>query len=115
MKPTRAKPVEVEEPSPLDLMLDKLPEQPGVYLMKDKRQKIVYIGKAARLRDRVRQYFHKSSDNRDFVPLLAGLIGDIDTIVTNNEKEALLLENNLIKQHQPKFNVKLVDDKNFLV
>jgi excinuclease ABC subunit C len=96
-------------------LLAKLPEQPGVYLMKDKRGKFIYIGKAARLRDRVRQYFTKSSDNRDFVPLLGGLVGDIETIVTNNEKEALLLENNLIKQHQPKFNVKLVDDKNFLV
>ncbi|HJZ84864.1 MAG TPA: excinuclease ABC subunit UvrC [Polyangia bacterium] len=102
-------------PTALQAILDGLPEQPGVYLMKDKRAHVIYIGKAARLRDRVRQYFHKSSDNRDFVPLLAGLVGDIETIVTNNEKEALLLENNLIKQHQPKFNVKLVDDKNFLV
>ena len=69
----------------LQALLGKLPAQPGVYLMKDKRGKIVYIGKAAILRDRVRQYFHGGSDNRDFVPLLAGLLGDIETIVTNNE------------------------------
>src|SRR5512134_1725774 len=92
-----------------------MPDQPGVYLMKDKKGRVIYVGKASCLRDRVRQYFHKSSDNRDFVPLLGGLLGDIETLVTRNEKEALLLENNLIKQHQPKFNVKLVDDKNYLV
>src|SRR5215831_4033440 len=115
-KPQPPNPPEAGPPvDQLGAILDGLPEQPGVYLMKDKRGRIVYIGKAARLRDRVRQYFHSSSDNRDFVPLLGGLVGDIETIVTNNEKEALLLENNLIKQHQPKFNVKLVDDKNFLV
>ena len=109
--------VTIENPptDTLQVILDKLPVEPGVYLMKDKRGKIVYIGKAACLRDRVRQYFNKTSDNREFVPLLGDLLSDIETIVTNNEKEALLLENNLVKQHQPKFNVKLVDDKNFLV
>ena len=96
-------------------ILDRLPLSPGVYLMKDKKGRIVYVGKAASLRARVRQYFTKSGDNRDFVPLLANLLADIETVVTNNEKEALLLENNLIKKHQPRFNVKLVDDKNYLV
>lgn len=97
-------------------ILERLPTSPGVYLMKDKRGKIVYVGKAASLRTRVRQYFQPASgDTRAFVPLLEGIIADIETVVTGNEKEALLLENNLIKQHQPRFNVKLTDDKNYLV
>jgi len=96
-------------------VLERLPSQPGVYLMKDRRGKMLYIGKAANLRNRVRQYFQPASgDTRDFVPLLEGVVADIDTMVTSNEKEALLLENTLIKQHQPRFNVKLTDDKNFL-
>ena len=100
----------------LSEILERMPPDPGVYLMKDKKGKIIYVGKAASLKARVRQYFHPAgSDTRAFVSLLGRLLGDIETIVTNNEKEALLLENNLIKQHQPRFNVKLVDDKNYLV
>jgi excinuclease ABC subunit C len=105
-------------PSPraLEEILERLPTQPGVYLMKDRRGKIIYIGKAANLRVRVRQYFQPNTgDTRDFVPLLEGIVSDIETTVTSNEKEALLLENTLIKQHQPRFNVKLRDDKNYLV
>ena len=68
------------------------------------------------LRNRVRQYFQPDiGDSRDFVPLLEGIVADIETVVTSNEKEALLLENTLIKRHQPRFNVNLKDDKNFLV
>ena len=97
-------------------ILEALPAAPGVYIMKDARGKPIYIGKAAVLRNRVRQYFQPASgDSRDFVPLLEGIVADIETVVTSNEKEALLLENTLIKQHQPRFNVKLTDDKNFLV
>jgi excinuclease ABC subunit C len=97
-------------------IVEHLPAQPGVYLMKDRRHKVVYVGKAANLRGRVRQYFQpKSGDDRAFVPLLEGIVADIETVVTGNEKEALLLENNLIKQHHPRFNVKLTDDKNYLV
>ena len=97
-------------------ILETLPTQPGVYLMKDKKGRILYVGKAASLRVRVRNYFNRSGgDGRAFIALLDRLLGDIETVVTNNEKEALLLENNLIKQHQPRFNVKLTDDKNFLV
>ena len=97
-------------------ILDGLPVQPGVYIMKDARGKVIYIGKAAVLRNRVRQYFQPAtSDSRDFVPLLEGIVADIETVVTANEKEALLLENTLIKRHQPRFNVNLKDDKNFLV
>lgn len=97
-------------------ILDRLPTDPGVYLMRDRRGSIVYVGKAANLRARVRQYFQPSTgDTRDFVPLLDSIVDDIETVVTSNEKEALLLENTLIKKHQPRFNVKLTDDKNFLV
>jgi len=97
-------------------ILDGLPVEPGVYIMKDARGKIIYIGKAAVLRNRVRQYFQPAtSDVRDFVPLLEGIVADIETVITANEKEALLLENTLIKRHQPRFNVNLKDDKNFLV
>ena len=97
-------------------ILEALPAAPGVYIMKDGRGKPIYIGKAAVLRNRVRQYFQPASgDTRDFVPLLDGIVADIETVVTSTEKEALLLENTLIKRHQPRFNVKLTDDKNFLV
>jgi excinuclease ABC subunit C len=100
----------------LEEILERLPTAPGVYLMRDRRGKIIYIGKAANLRTRVRQYFQPNTgDIRDFVPLLEGIVGEIETTVTSNEKEALLLENNLIKKHQPRFNVKLRDDKNYLV
>src|SRR6516225_1010960 len=97
-------------------ILDGLPTAPGVYIMKDAKGKPIYIGKAAVLRNRVRQYFQPASgDSRDFVPLLEGIVADIETVITSNEKEALLLENTLIKRHQPRFNVNLKDDKNFLV
>ena len=97
-------------------ILDGLPTEPGVYIMKDARGKVIYIGKAAVLRNRVRQYFQPNTgDSRDFVPLLEGIVVDIETVVTSSEKEALLLENTLIKRHQPRFNVNLKDDKNFLV
>jgi excinuclease ABC subunit C len=97
-------------------ILEDLPAAPGVYIMKDHRGKPVYIGKAAVLRNRVRQYFQPASgDSRDFVPLLEGIVTDIETVITSNEKEALLLENTLIKKHQPRFNVNLKDDKNYLV
>jgi excinuclease ABC subunit C len=97
-------------------ILDGLPGEPGVYIMKDARGRVIYIGKAAVLRNRVRQYFQPAtSDVRDFVPLLEGIVADIETVITANEKEALLLENTLIKRHQPRFNVNLKDDKNFLV
>ena len=103
------------ERRPLAEVLERLPSAPGVYLMRDRRGKMLYIGKAANLRNRVRQYFQPASgDTRDFVPLLESVVADIETMVTGNEKEALLLENTLIKRHQPRFNVKLTDDKNFL-
>ncbi len=113
----RLRAAEVSPPSrSLAEILERLPTQPGVYLMHDRRGKIIYIGKAANLRVRVRQYFQPNTgDTRDFVPLLEGIVANIETTITSNEKEALLLENTLIKQHQPRFNVKLRDDKNYLV
>jgi excinuclease ABC subunit C len=111
-----------EDAGPLDELderlreiLERIPPEPGVYLMKDKKGRVIYVGKAASLRARVRSYFTRSGDTRAFVGLLGRLLGDVETVITNNEKEALLLENDLIKRHQPRFNVKLVDDKNFLV
>ncbi len=82
--------------------------------MKDKRGKIVYVGKAKDLKNRVRSYFQPSGDQRAFVESLPRVLGDIEVIITNSDKEAMILENTLVKQHQPKFNVKLKDDKNFL-
>lgn len=94
--------------------LTKVPTHPGVYLMKDKEGKILYIGKAKNLKARMGQYFLKSHDDRPMVPFLLSKIVSFDTIVTLNEKEALLLENNLIKEHQPPYNVNLKDDKTYL-
>jgi excinuclease ABC subunit C len=89
----------------------------GVYLFKDAKGTVVYVGKAKSLRTRVRQYFREGGDERFFVA--AGFLGravtDVETIVVSSSKEALLLENHLIKKHQPKFNVKLRDDKQYLV
>jgi excinuclease ABC subunit C len=95
--------------------LEALPVSPGVYLFKDKKAAVVYVGKAKSLRSRVRSYFQEgSSDNRYFIPLLQKTIGDVETIVTASEKEAAILENNLIKEHRPRYNVKLRDDKDYI-
>ncbi|MEE9385222.1 MAG: excinuclease ABC subunit UvrC [Nannocystaceae bacterium] len=91
-----------------------LPTDPGVYIMRDRKGRIVYVGKALRIRQRVGQYFN-GQDTRGFVEGLGDLLGDIETIVTTNNKEAMLLENTLIKRHQPRFNVKLRDDKQYLM
>ena len=98
----------------LEEKLERLPTAPGVYLMKDSPGEVIYVGKAVNLRSRVRSYFDASSDTRAFIPFLGSVLGDVETVVVSNEKEALLLENELIKQHQPRFNVKLRDDKNFI-
>jgi len=95
--------------------LDTLPTQPGVYVMKDKAGEVVYVGKAVSLRARVAQYFQeRSSDTRYFIPFLEDLLGDVEVMITPSEKDALLLENELIKKHRPRFNIKLRDDKNFI-
>ncbi len=89
------------------------PEHPGVYLMKDRRGRVVYVGKAKSLRARLRQYLLRQ-DERFFVELLENVLGDIELVLTATEKDALLLENELIKQHQPRYNVDLKDDKRFI-
>ncbi len=95
--------------------LDSLPAQPGVYVFKGKAGEVLYVGKAKSLRSRVRSYFQSgSSDTRSFIPLLHRHVRDLDTIVTATEKEAAILENSLIKEYRPRYNVKLRDDKEFL-
>lgn len=91
-----------------------LPVHPGVYLMKDAQGEILYIGKAKNLRLRVKQYFVPGRDGRLMVPFLVAKIDQIDTIVVASEKEALILENNLIKQHKPRYNALLKDDKSYI-
>lgn len=95
--------------------LEALPVSAGVYLFKDKKGTVVYVGKAKSLRARVRSYFQEgNSDNRYFIPLLQRSVGDLETIVTGTEKEAAILENNLIKEHRPRWNIKLRDDKDYI-
>ena len=94
-------------------IVDQLPEKPGVYLMKNITGKVLYIGKAKNLRARVRQYF-SGHDMRSMIPILTKQIDAIETIITFTEKEALLLENTLIKKHKPKYNILLKDDKTHL-
>ena len=92
--------------------IERFPRAPGVYLMKNADGKIVYVGKAKNLRSRVRQYYSQSGDPRFHIRLGLPSVVDIDFLVTNTEKEALILENTLIKKHKPRFNVNLRDDKN---
>src|SRR2546427_4673736 len=91
----------------------QLPESPGVYLFKDAGEKILYVGKARNLRSRVRSYFLESRWIDAKTGSLAREIADVETIVVGNEREALALEHNLIKQYRPKFNVGLRDDKTY--
>jgi len=95
--------------------LESLPRSPGCYLFKGADGEVVYVGKAKSLRSRVKSYFQEGgSDARYFIPILRRIVRDLETVVTGTEKEAAVLENDLIKQHQPRFNVKLRDDKDFL-
>lgn len=89
------------------------PASPGVYLMRDRAGEIIYIGKARSLRQRVRSYFNPSGDSRYHVKFLMAKVADIDVVLTDTEKEALLLENTLIKQHHPRYNLNLKDDKTY--
>ena len=94
--------------------LKNLPTSPGVYLMKDVKHKVIYVGKAKNLKNRVKSYFQKSTDDRLYTEYLVRRVADIDFVLTETEKEALILENNLIKQFKPKFNINLRDDKTFI-
>ena len=101
------------DPSALEERTAALPQSPGVYLLKSARGKVLYVGKAQNLRSRVRQYF-AGGDGRIQVPNLMARVADVSVLVTDSVKNALLLENELIKQHKPPFNVRLRDDKQYL-
>lgn len=94
--------------------LKTLPASPGVYIMKGVSGEILYIGKAKSLRSRVRSYFRKGGDERYAVRFLAAKVADIGFIVTASEKEALFLEDTLLKQHKPKYNIRLKDSKTYV-
>lgn len=99
----------------LHAKVDTLPESPGVYLLKDVRGDVLYVGKAVRLRSRVRSYFHERvDDERRLLPFLLSKVVDVEVLEVATEKEALLLENSLIKRHKPRYNVRLIDDKTYL-
>jgi excinuclease ABC subunit C len=92
---------------------DHFPSAPGVYLMKGEEGKVLYVGKARDLKKRVRSYFRDSPDSRRQIRFLMGRVAEIDFIVTDTEKEALILENTLIKEHRPRYNFNLRDDKTY--
>ena len=96
----------------IEAELKKMPNKPGVYIMHDKNDKIIYVGKAISLKNRVRQYFRKTNKTKRIENMVA-LIDHFEYIVTDNEAEALILECNLIKKNMPKFNVLLKDDKTY--
>ena len=99
--------------TPLQQKIDRLPANPGVYLFKDHKGSVLYVGKAGNLKHRVSSYFQKA-DGKDTKTLtMLERVADIDTFITDTEKEALILENNLIKEYRPRYNVKLRDDKNY--
>ena len=96
----------------LDEKLHNLPDEPGVYLMKDEKGRIIYIGKALSLWNRVNSYFQKGAKGEKTEMMVRNIV-DLETIVTHTELDALVLESNLIKKHHPKYNISLRDDKNY--
>jgi len=95
----------------LKAKINLLPKKPGIYLFKNNENEIIYIGKARSLRERVKSYFLETSDSK--IDNIIAETADIDFVLTDSEKEAGLLENNFIREHQPKFNLRLKDDKSF--
>ena len=91
--------------------LKHLPQQPGVYIFKDKEGQVIYVGKAIILRNRVRSYFQSPERLHPKVRAMMNRVADLDYVVTSSEVEALILENNLIKEHRPRYNIDLKDDK----
>src|SRR5512135_1126823 len=94
-------------------ILDTAPLKPGCYIMKDAEGKVIYVGKAVILRNRLRSYFHSSAQEDRKTRKLVSHISDIEWIVVGSELEALILEMNLIKKYRPRYNVRLVDDKSY--
>jgi excinuclease ABC subunit C len=103
----------VKEPERRERRLQEIPPEPGVYLMRDGSDRIIYIGKSRKLRSRVRSYFRDSQRLSERIATMVKQVTEIEFIVTDTETEALALEANLIKQHQPYFNVLLKDDKKY--
>lgn len=103
----------VKNPERLENRLGEIPPEPGVYMMRDGSDRIIYIGKSRKLRSRVRSYFRDSTNKTERINTMVKLVTEIEFIVTDTEVEALALEANLIKQHQPYFNVLLKDDKKY--
>ncbi len=93
--------------------LQNLPQKPGVYLFKDREGEVLYVGKAKNLKNRIRTYFNKNQNHLPRTDLMLKEVTDFDYIIVSSETESLILENNLIKQYRPRFNVKLRDDKNY--
>jgi len=93
--------------------LKNLPEQPGVYIMKDRQKNVIYVGKAKSLRNRVRQYFQSSKNHSPKVQAMVSNISEFEYIITDSELEAFILECNLIKKYKPHYNILLKDDKNY--
>ena len=93
--------------------LAKLPQRAGVYMMKDASGKIIYVGKAKILRNRVRQYFQSSAKHNVKTQVMVSKIADFDYIICDSEMEALVLESNLIKENKPRYNILLKDDKHY--
>src|SRR5699024_9249166 len=93
--------------------LKKLPAKPGVYLMHDEKDEIIYVGKAISLKNRVRQYFQTSRNKGPKIEQMVSRIRRFEYIVTDSELEALVLECNLIKEYRPKYNTMLTDDKTY--
>jgi excinuclease ABC subunit C len=91
----------------LKTKIENLPPKPGVYLMKDAGGKIIYVGKAKSLKNRVRAYFHDAFPFHPKMSALISKISDFDVVATDSEMEALILEANLIKEHKPRYNVNL--------
>ena len=98
----------------LEERLEHLPTGPGVYLMKDAKSKVIYVGKAKNLKNRAKSYFQKGGDGRLLVQHLLKRVADVDVVLTDTEKEALILENNLIKQFKPRYNTIFRDDKTYV-
>ncbi|HIK32304.1 MAG TPA: excinuclease ABC subunit UvrC [Oscillatoriales cyanobacterium M59_W2019_021] len=111
--PTQVLPTLIKTPDRLESRLKEIPPEPGVYLMRDRDDRILYIGKAKKLRSRVRSYFRDSANHTSRIALMVRQVCEIEFIVTDSEAEALALEANLVKQHQPYFNVLLKDDKKY--
>ncbi len=105
--------MQYQKPTHIETILKNLPAKPGVYLLKNAKGKVIYVGKAKRLRNRVRSYFTTQADGNSKTLRMRGLVEDIDFIITENEVKALILEETLIKRHKPRFNIELKDDKRY--